>query len=157
MSNLFNVRPEGASASKVLKNKHIIVLDPIELRGNKKIQFQSFKHALNKDEGFKVTIEPSVRVGNKLRTFISIKSYGEAAFGLQGTVDLPGNCDSNIVLGIQDKTVYLLSEDDMEELAAEFEAQRGFPLHTAYINGSGPTGPRYTIVTEGDELTALLQ
>lgn len=157
MSNLFNVRPEGASAQTILGNKHIIVLDPIELRGYKKIQFQSFKHALNKEDGFKITIEPSVRVGNKLRTHIAIKSYGPTAFGLQGTVDLPGNCDSNIVLGVQDKTVYLLSEDDMEELAAEFEAQRGFPLHTAYINGSGPTGPRYTIVIEGDELTALLQ
>ena len=157
MSNLFNVRPEGASASKVLKNKHIIVLDPIELRGNKKIQFQSFKHALNKEEGFKVTIEPSVRVGNKLRTFITIKSYGETMFGLQGTVDLPGNCDSNIVLGVQDKTVYLLTEEQMDEVIAGFEEERGFPLYKAYINGTGPTGPRYTIVTEDDELTALLQ
>lgn len=157
MSNLFNVRPEGAGAKVVLKNKHIIVLDPIELRGNKKIQFQSFKHALNKEEGFKVTIEPSVRVGNKLRTFIGIKSYGEAAFGLQGTVDLPGNCDSNIVLGIQDRTVYLLTEEQMDELAIGFEEARGFPLYKAYLNGTGPTGPRYTIVTEDDELTALLQ
>lgn len=74
MSNLFNVRPEGASAQTILGNKHIIVLDPIELRGYKKIQFQSFKHALNKEDGFKITIEPSVRVGNKLRTHIAIKS-----------------------------------------------------------------------------------
>ena len=157
MSNLFTVRPEGASAQTILGNKHIIVLDPIELRGYKKIQFQSYSHAVDKNMGFKVVIEPSIKVGNKLRAIISIKSYGPTAFGLQGTVDLPGHCDSNIVLGIQDKTVYLLSEEDMEELAREFEAQRGFPLHTAYINGSGPTGPRYTIVTAGDELTALLQ
>lgn len=157
MSNLFNVRPEGADAKVILENKHIIVLDPIELRGYKKIQFQSYSHAVDKNMGFKVVLEPSIKVGNKLRTTISIKSYGPTAFGLQGPVDLPGHCDSNIVLGVQDKTVYLLSEDDMEELAAEFEAQRGFPLHTAYINGSGPTGPRYTIVTGDDELTALLQ
>ena len=155
--SLFTVRPEGASAQTILGNKHIIVLDPIELRGYKKIQFQSYSHAVDKNTGFKVVLEPSIKVGNKLRTNISIKSYGPSAFGLQSMVDLPGHCDSNIVFGVQDKTVYLLSEDAMEELAAEFEAQRGFPLHMAYINGSGPTGPRYTIVTGDDELTALLQ
>ena len=157
MSNLFNVRPEGASAQTILGNKHIIVLDPIELRGYKKIQFQSYSHAVDKNMGFKVVIEPSIKVGNKLRAIISIKSYGPTAFGLQGTVDLPGNCDSNIVLGVQDKTVYLLTEEQMDDLATGFEEARGFPLYKAYLNGTGPTGPRYTIVTEDDELTALLQ
>lgn len=155
--SLFTVRPDGTSAQTILNNKHIIVLDPIELRSYKKIQFQSYSHAVDKNTGFKVVIEPSIKVGNKLKTHISIKSYGPSAFGLESCVDLPGHCDSNIIFGVQDKTVYLLSEDAMGELASEFEAQRGFPLHMAYINGSGPTGPRYTIVTADDELTALLQ
>lgn len=146
---------KNISVKDILNNEHIIILDPVELRCSTELKYQSFKHALNKSEGFKVTISSAIKIGRNVNMRVAFSSYTHNYFELSGTVNIPAHCDSNIVIGVQDKTVYLLDEDQMVMLASAYEETRGLPLHKAYIKDNGPTGPRYTIVSKDDELEAL--
>ena len=146
---------KNISIKEILDNEHIIILDPVELRCSSVLKYQSFKHAINKSEGFKVTISSAIKIGRTVNMRVAFSSYSPSYFELSGTVNIPACCDSNIVIGVQDKTVYLLDEEQMLMLATVYEETRGLPLHKAYIKGDGPTGLRYTIVSKDDELEAL--
>lgn len=130
--NRFKTITKVVDLFKILENEVLLVLDPIELRSKQIMKFKTYR-ALPEAGDADVTVEPRFRVGNTIKTRITVTGHNaDGILGYSTVEDLPASCDATIILGVNTQTIYVLDEDKIREFADLYAAERMHDLHEMY-------------------------